>query len=223
MADTRWTIAVGSDETAAAFDPPRGDATRPVFICAHGAGGNMEDASVKAVSSTLAGRGLGVVRFNFLYRALGKKVPDPMPRLMATFSAVIQSVEERLGKVPLILGGRSMGGRAASMLVAEGEPCAGLLLLAYPLHPPGRQDKLRVEHLPQIKVPVLCMNGTRDTFMTPEIMNATLPTLGRNWQMHWIEAADHSFKVQKSSGRTNAQVQDEVGDAVLQWVASLQS
>jgi predicted alpha/beta-hydrolase family hydrolase len=221
MASERWTIAVGTDRTEAVFDPPTTTPRKQLFICAHGAGGNMEDASVRAVSSTLTSRGLGVVRFNFLYRALGKKVPDPMPRLMATFSAVTREVEQRLGKVPLILGGRSMGGRAASMLVAEGEPCAGLLLLAYPLHPPGRTDKLRVDHVKAITVPVLCMNGTRDTFMTPEIMERTLATLGKNWRMHWIEAADHSFKVQKASGRTNAQVQQEVGDAILAWLATL--
>lgn len=221
MAAERIPVSVGEDQTALVYDMPTAKPLGPVFVCAHGAGGNMDDAAVRAVSSTLTGRGLGVVRFNFLYRALGKKVPDPMPRLTATFAAVVREVEARLGKVPLILGGRSMGGRAASMLVADGFPCAGLLLLAYPLHPPGRTDKLRVEHLPAIKVPALCMNGTRDTFMTPDIMTSTLATLGPNWRMHWITAADHSFKVQKASGRTNAEVQQEVGDTVMAWVATL--
>lgn len=212
---------MGSDDTVAAYDPPTGPAQGPVVICAHGAGGNMEDSAVRAVSSTLTRRGLGVVRFNFLYRARGKGAPDPMPRLMACFSAVAREVEGRLGQVPLILGGRSMGGRAASMLVADGAPCAGLLLLAYPLHPPGRPDKLRVDHLPAITAPVLCLNGTRDSFSTRAIMDATIARLGGNWRMHWIEAADHSFHVVKKSGRTNQQVQDEVGDAVAAWVGTL--
>ncbi len=221
MTAERWAVAIGAEETAAAYDPGAGPPGSPVFLCAHGAGGNMDDGAVRALSATLTGRGLGVVRFNFLYRALGKKVPDPMPRLMATFSAVARSVEQRLGQVPLILGGRSMGGRTASMLVADGEPCAGLLLLAYPLHPPGKPDKLRVDHLPKITVPVLCMNGTRDSFSTREIMDATVARLGSRWRMHWIDGADHSFKVPKSSGRTNAQVQEEVGDAVMAWVGTL--
>jgi predicted alpha/beta-hydrolase family hydrolase len=134
---------------------------------------------------------------------------------------VARSVEQRLGPVPLILGGRSMGGRAASMLAAEGERCAGLLLLAYPLHPPGQPGKLRVEHLPRIAVPVLCINGTRDAFMTPGLMETTLEGLGSHWRMHWLESADHSFKVPKSSGRTNQQVQEEVGETVTAWVARL--
>lgn len=221
MSAERWTVAVGSDETTAVFDPPAGKALGPVFVCAHGAGGNMDDKAVLAVSSTLTGRGIGVVRFNFLYRARGKGAPDPMPRLMACFSAVNRDVATRWPKAPLIIGGRSMGGRTASMLAAEGEPCAGLLLLAYPLHPPGQPAKLRVEHLPRITVPVLALSGTRDTFATPEIMNRTIASLGRSWQFHWIEAADHSFLVQKKSGRTNAEVQQEVGDTVMQWLPGL--
>jgi hypothetical protein len=219
MSAERWTVAVGSDATSAAFDPPSGTARGPVFVCAHGAGGNMDDKAVLAVSSTLTGRGIGVVRFNFLYRTRGKGAPDPMPRLMACFSAVNRDVAARWPKAPLVIGGRSMGGRTASMLASEGEPCAGPLLLAYPLHPPGQPAKLRVEHLPRITVPVLALSGTRDTFATPEIMNSTIAGLGDHWQLHWIEAADHSFLVQKKSGRTNAEVQQEVGDTVGQWLA----
>lgn len=221
MAGERWTVRVGDDETSAVLDPPAGTPLGPVFVCAHGAGGNMDDSAVRAVSSTLTGRGIAVVRFNFLYRAKGRGAPDPMPKLMNCFSAVVREVEQRVGTAPLILGGRSMGGRTASMLAADAEPCAGLLLLAYPLHPPGKPEKLRVEHLPAITVPVLCMNGTRDSFSTREIMDRTVAGLGKRWTLHWIDAADHSFHVPRSSGRTNQQVQDEVGDTVAAWAARL--
>ena len=114
-----------------------------------------------------------------------------------------------------------MGGRAASVLASEGFACDGLLLLAYPLHPPVRPQQLRSAHLPAIRVPVLCINGTRDDFCTPSLMEEVLTTVGPNWRMHWIEGADHSFHVLKSSGRRDADVMDEMGSVTATWVDSL--
>lgn len=135
-----------------------------------------------ALDRTLTGIGLEVVRFNFPYRERGSKRPDPMPVLKA-------SIAER-GKNGII-GGRSMGGRAASMLAADGFPCRGLLLFAYPLHPAGQPEKLRVAHLPDIKVPVLCFNGTRDALCRRDLMEQYVPP---TWNMQWLEGADHSLK-----------------------------
>ena len=143
-----------------------------------------------------------------------------MPRLIECFSAVVASVRERVQPGALLLGGRSMGGRAASMMVADGTACDGLLLLAYPLHPPGQPAKLRVEHLPRIAVPVLCVNGTRDPFCDPPLMDRTLSNLGGNWRMLWLAGADHSFHVLKSSGRSDADVLEEVAKTVDEWAAS---
>jgi uncharacterized protein len=215
-----WDIAVGAERTSAAWDPPDGD-VRAVFVCAHGAGGQMNDRSVLAVTKALRGRGIGTVRFNFLYRARGSGRPDPMPRLIECFDAVVSRVRDELNPAVLLLGGRSMGGRAASMYVAQGAPCEGLLLLAYPLHPPGQPAKLRVEHLPSIRVPVLCVNGTRDPFSERPLMDGTVATLGENWRLLWLEGADHSFHVLKSSGRNDAAVLDEVAGAVDNWVAAV--
>lgn len=114
-----------------------------------------------------------------------------------------------------------MGGRAASMLAAEGFACDGLLLLAYPLHPPGQPEKLRDAHLPAIKVPVLAISGTRDPFCTRELMEKAVTSVTTQWEMHWVEGADHSFHVPKSSGRTDAQVMEEIGDAAQTWAARL--
>ena len=111
-----------------------------------------------------------------------------------------------------------MGGRVASMVAAEGFACDGLLLFAYPLHPAGQPGELRDAHLAKIRAPVLCFNGTRDTLCTRELMEATLDRLGENWTMHWLEGADHSFHVLKSSGRTDAQVLSEVGEATGRWL-----
>jgi predicted alpha/beta-hydrolase family hydrolase len=146
-----------------------------------------------------------------------------MPRLEKCFEAVIGKVREELKPRVLIIGGRSMGGRAASMMASKGFDCDGLLLLAYPLHPPGQLDKLRDAHLPDIKVPVLCFNGTRDTFCTPELMKKVLEKLGPNWQMHWLEGADHSFHVNKSSGRNDAAVLEEVGQTTREWLKTFAS
>ena len=114
-----------------------------------------------------------------------------------------------------------MGGRAASMLVADGYACDGLILAAYPLHPAGQPDKLRDAHLPAIKCPVLCLNGTRDALCDRGLMNGVLAKLGAQWTMHWLEGADHSFNVLKSSGRTNGEVDEEVRAAIGKWGLSL--
>src|ERR1044071_6398120 len=137
-----------------------------------------------ALAEVLGGIGLEVVRFNFPYRDKGSKRPDPMPVLKAS---IVEAVAGR----EVIIGGRSMGGRAASMLAADGFPCRGLLLFAYPLHPAGLPEKLRVAHLPDIKVPVLCFNGTRDALCRRDLMEEHVPPA---WNMQWLEGADHSLK-----------------------------
>jgi predicted alpha/beta-hydrolase family hydrolase len=220
MSDSRkWKIDVGTDTTSAAWDPGTDDGT--VFVCAHGAGGNMSDRSILALSKALNKEGVGVVRFNFLYKEKGSGRPDPMPRLESTFAAVVEHVRGELSPKRVIIGGRSMGGRAGSMLASKGFDSDGLLLLAYPLHPPGQPEKLRTAHLASIRVPVLCFNGTRDTFCTPALMEKALETVQTQWDMRWLEAADHSFHVPKSSGRTDAQVLDEVAATVREWIGKL--
>ena len=215
----RWTVPVGSDTTSAEYDP--GEDTSTVFVCAHGAGGNMSDRSILALSKALNKEGISTVRFNFLYKEKGSGRPDPMPRLENTFTAVVDHVRGELAPRRLIIGGRSMGGRAASMLASKGFECDGLLLLAYPLHPPGQPEKLRDAHLSSIRVPVLCFNGTRDTFCTPALMEKALETVQTEWDMRWLEAADHSFHVPKSSGKTDAQVLAEVAAVTREWIAKL--
>jgi predicted alpha/beta-hydrolase family hydrolase len=108
------------------------------------------------------------------------------------------------------------------MLAADGFHCAGLLLLAYPLHPAGKPEQLRDAHLPAIQVPVLCMNGTRDALCRRDLMEAVLERVGPNWTMHWVQGADHSFHVLKSSGRTDAEVLAEIGASSRTWLGSIQ-
>lgn len=175
-----------------------------VFVCAHGAGGHKDDRGMLALDETLSDIGLRVVRFNFPYRDRGRKIPDPMPVLKACIAEIAS------GKENVIIGGRSMGGRAASMLAADGFPCRGLLLFAYPLHPAGQPDKLRVEHLSKIGIPVLCFNGTRDALCRRDLMERHVPAA---WNMQWLDGADHSLK--------RAADLESIARGTQRWLATL--
>ena len=219
--EKEWIVEVGDDTTRALYTQAPDAIDDLVFVCAHGAGGRMNDRSMIALSKVLGAKGISMVRFNFLYREKGSGRPDQMPRLEKCFEAVIAKARDELSPKRVVIGGRSMGGRAASMMAAKNFDCSGLLLFAYPLHPPGQLDKLRDAHLPSIEVPVLCFNGTRDAFCTPELMEKAIATVKTRWEMHWLESADHSFHVPKSSGRTDAQVLEEVADATRPWIDTL--
>jgi predicted alpha/beta-hydrolase family hydrolase len=221
MTSGEWKIAVDGGSTRAIYEPATSETERAVYVFAHGAGGNMSDRAMLAAAKVLRANGFGVVRFNFLYKERGSGRPDQMPKLMSTTLAVIERVRSELNPKVLVIGGRSMGGRAASMLAAEGFDADGLLLLAYPLHPEGQPEKLRDAHLPNITMPVLCFNGTRDGLCTPALMERALKTVTAPWDMHWLEGADHSFHVLKSSGRNDAAVLAEVGQASSDWLARL--
>jgi predicted alpha/beta-hydrolase family hydrolase len=191
-----------------------------LFIFAHGAGSHKDHPGMLALDATLARRGITSVRFDFPYRERGGSRPDPMPVLTAHMRAVAERAREEARPDRLILGGRSMGGRAASMLAADGFACDGVLLFAYPLHPAGRPEKLRDAHLPLIPVPVLCFNGTRDALCTRDLMERAVGGLPR-WEQRWLEGADHSLHVLKSSGRTDPDVMFEIEDASAAWLSHL--
>ena len=183
----------------------------------------MRDRGMESLARVLRERGLSIVRFNFLYKEHGSRRPDPMPLLRKCMTAVIEHTRKEPEPRTLVIGGRSMGGRVASMLAADGLACDGVLLFAYPLHPAGKPEKLRDAHLPQVKAPVLCFNGTRDTLCTRDLMGRVVAGLDSNWTMHWLDGADHSFHVLKSSGRTDEQVLEDIGDATAAWLDALES
>ena len=161
------------------------------------------------LSGVLTRHRFDVVRFNFDYRDRGSRVPDRMPKLQECFSSVVNRVRSDSPLVnKVLIGGRSMGGRVATMLAAEGFACDGLLLFAYPLHPAGKPEKLRDAHLRNIKVPVLCINGTRDALCDRQLMLKSIQ--GLNWDMHWLEGKDHSYSVT-----------DEIGELARRWAARL--
>lgn len=213
-----WTVAVGDETAMAKYEPPTSGEEAAVFVCGHGASGNMNDRSVLATAKAMRENGIGVVRFNFLpWRGR-----DPMPKLAKDFTAVVDQVRKDLNPKRLIIGGRSMGGRAASVMAADGFEADGLLLLAYPLHPAGQPEKLRDAHLPKITMRTLCFSGTRDPLCTPSLMETALKSVTAPWDMQWIEGADHSFHVLKSSGTTDAEVMKSIGSKAGEWVKALQ-
>lgn len=216
-----WKVDVGGETVSAEYEGATSGSDEVLYVMAHGAGGNMSDRSILAAANAFRARGFGVVRFNFVYREKGSGRPDPMPKCMNVIAAVVERARAELAPKKVVIGGRSMGGRAASMLAADGFAADGLLLLAYPLHPPGQPTKLRDAHLPNITMPVLCFSGTRDPFCTPEIMERVLKTVTAPWGMHWLEGADHSFHVLKSSGRNDTAVLAEVADTSAKWVTEL--
>jgi predicted alpha/beta-hydrolase family hydrolase len=213
-----WRVSVGADAVSAVYEEGSAPVDGAVFVCAHGAGGNMADRGVQTTANALRARGLAVVRFNFPYTERKSGRPDPMPTLQQCVAAVVARTREALAPKRLLIGGRSMGGRAASMLAADGFECDGLLLLAYPLHPAGKPEQLRDAHLPRITVPTICFNGTRDPLCRRDLMEAVLPRLAPGFTMHWIEGADHSFHVLKSSGRTDADAMNEIAEAAGAWI-----
>ena len=224
MSAVEWKVAVGSSETTAVYEPGAGTISKhPLFVCAHGAGGNMSDRGMLATAKAFRDHGIGVVRFNFLYKERGSARPDPMPVLMETTAAVVARMREELSPAKLVIGGRSMGGRAASMMAADGYEADGLLLLAYPLHPAGQPEKLRDAHLSKIRMPVLAFSGTRDPLCTRELMERALQTVTASWDMRWIEGADHSFHVLKSSGTNDAAVMENIAASSAEWLARLAS
>lgn len=223
MKSSNWAVKVGPDEVKATCDRASDSGDAPVFVLAHGAGGHMADRGVVALATQFRARGLHVVRFNFPYRERGSRRPDPMPLLEECIAAIASRTVAETGARRLLLGGRSMGGRAASMLTADGFACAGLLLLAYPLHPAGKTEQLRDAHLARIAVPVLCFNGTRDPLCRRDLMDGVVARLPSSFRMHWLDQADHSFHVTKASGRTDADVLDEVGAVTAAWINAPQA
>jgi hypothetical protein len=189
-----------------------------VVVLGHGAGGNRRTPMLVALAEELAASGRAALLYNFPYAESGRRRPDPPAELERTAQAAADLALARTGARRLVLGGRSMGGRIASQLVARGTRADALVFLAYPLHPPGRVSELRDRHLPAIEAPMLFIQGTRDAFAREDLLLDVVARLGERATLHRVEHADHSFGVFRRSGRTPKDVQAEVRDALLGWL-----
>lgn len=210
--------------TALVYSPPEPSRRAATLILAHGAGAPQSSAFMVDFARGMARRGCQAVTFNFPYTEQGRRLPDRAPTLEACFRDVIAAIRARadLGTGPLVIGGKSMGGRIASHLAAQGlADLAGLVALGYPLHPPGRPEQLRALHLARIRQPMLIVQGSRDAFGTPEELRPVLGPLGATATLQVVEGGDHSFKVPKRGPITQEEVFERVQDEIARWIGRL--
>lgn len=193
LAESPVTIDVGDVRVSGVYARP--DNPFATLVVAHGAGAGMEHPFMSGFTRALNDDGVATLRFNFPYREAGRKFPDRPPAAIAAWRAAMDAARSRSEGEPLWAAGKSFGGRMASMAVAEGMPASGLVYLGYPLHPPGKPEKLRDEHLYGLELPMLFLQGTRDTFATPELLEGVVSRIGPNATLHWCEGGDHSFAV----------------------------
>lgn len=207
-------LEVPAGRISVAFDGP-GDA--PVLvILAHGAGAPLRSDFMRAIAETLGERAVRVCRFNFAYMEQGRKAPDRQPVLEETYRSVLDQVRDDHDTV--VVGGKSLGGRIASLIVAAGADVDGLVFLGYPLHPPGRPDRIRKAHLADIKVPMLFVEGTRDPFCPLDTLEEVRAELPAPTEIAVIDDGDHSFKVRRSSGRSTDEAWLEAVEVVAAWL-----
>jgi predicted alpha/beta-hydrolase family hydrolase len=191
------------------------------LILGHGAGADQTSPFMVGFAEGLSARGVDVVTFNFLYTEQGRRAPDVNDKLEACYRAAIAAARglRRLKANRLLIGGKSLGGRIASQVVAAGvDNLAGLVFLGYPLHPPGKPEQLRAAHLPQIQAPMFFAQGTRDPFGTSAELRAMMKKLKLRATIHEVIGGDHSFTVPKSSAVSQADVYAAAQDAIARWV-----
>ena len=218
-------VRLGPDQSVTAMlyravPPGRMDATS---IVAHGAGAGQSSGFMVSFASALAARGIDVATFNFPYIEQGRRLPDPNDSLEDCWRAALETIRHHpaVARNRVVIGGKSMGGRIATQLAAAGADVAGVFLLGYPLHPPGRPDKPRSAHLPRVRVPMLFVQGSRDRFGTPEELRPIIDALPTPASLHVIEGGDHSFKVPKRMRCGQADVQDNIIDRIIGWMRDL--
>lgn len=221
----RLTMPAGepAGEVEAVADVPRAP-RGPALILTHGAGGDLSGAGLAALAGELAALGHVAVRFNLPYREAGRSSPPAAGRSVPAYRAAFEQARARLGpRRSWVAGGKSYGGRVASLAVAQGLATAGLLFYGYPLHPPGKPERLRVDHWPAIGVPCLFLQGSRDPFCDLDLLRAHLGSLGAPGTLHVVEGGDHSLRVAVprapgGRGRSEREVLAGLAEVVAGWL-----
>lgn len=214
-AEERFAITTPKGEVPATATLPAG--ARAMLVVAHGAGAGMSHPFLAGFCGAAADEAIATLRFDFPSMAAGRRSPDPAPVAVASVVAAHDAAAERAGGAPVLVGGKSYGGRMASMAVAEGLPAAGIVFLGYPLHPPGKVDRVRDEHLYGIDVPMLFLQGTRDPFADAAILTSVLGRIGDTATHHPVEGGGHSFE--RSRKDDPAAVGASLAPIVAGWIA----
>ncbi len=219
--ELRFQATRSSGEVSALLERPA-DA-RCLLVFGHGAGAGMRHPFMAAMSERLAARGIATFRYQFPYMEAGRRRPDHRGVLEKTVRSAVAAAAEAAPGVTLFAGGKSMGGRMTSQAAAR-EPLPGvrgLVFFGFPLHPPGRPAIVRGDHLDDVAVPMLFLQGTRDPLADLELLTPIAESLGARATLHVVEGGDHSFGVLKRSGRTRDEVLDELADAAAGWARSV--
>lgn len=196
---------------------------RCLLVFAHGAGAGMEHGFMTAMARRLADRRIATFRYQFPYMEQGKRFPDRPPTLIRTVRAAVAAAKNAAPDLPLVAGGKSMGGRMASQ-AASTEPLGtirGLVFFGFPLHPAGKPGTERAQHLERVPLPMLFLQGTRDKLAGLDLLRPVVEDLGQRAKLHLVEGADHGFHVLKRSGRTDEEVLDELARTTEVWVSRL--
>ena len=218
MTHIRETSVAAGDQrrvSALLLEP---EAPRCLLVFAHGAGAGMRHTTIETFARGMARHGIATLRFQFPYMETGRRRPDPRPLLQRTVRAAVAQANAMRPELPLLAGGRSMGGRMASNADASEQlDVAGFVFHAFPLHPPGKSGTSRADHLSQVEKPMLFLNGTRDRLADPKLLAGVCDRLGSRATLHLVEGGDHSLQVLKRSGRRQEDVDGEVAEAVSEW------
>lgn len=214
-------MGVGGDEVSGLL--LRSARPHFVLVLAHGAGAGMRHAFLETLCGRLVEHEIATLRYQFPYIEAGRGRPDPPAVAIATVRAAVQQARLLLPGVPLLAGGKSFGGRMTSTAAAEAPlpDVRGIVFFGFPLHPPGKRSTARAAHLADVGVPLLFLQGTRDTFADLELLRPVCADLGERARLHVIEGADHSFHVPRASGRSAADIIAELAATVSDWAAAL--
>jgi predicted alpha/beta-hydrolase family hydrolase len=196
---------------------------RACVVLAHGAGAGMRHPFMAAIAADLAERGIGTLRYQFPYMEKGSRRPDAPALCHATVRAAVVEAGRRAAGLPLFAGGKSFGGRMTSQAqsLAPLAGVRGLVFLGFPLHPPGKPSAARGEHLAEVRIPMLFLQGTRDEFAELSLVEPLVAQLGDRATVAWLADADHSFHAPARTGKTDAGIRSELVEAVTAWIAAV--
>ncbi len=217
----RFGVDGGGEVSALLMRPAN---ARRLLVLAHGAGAGMGHPFLEKLSGELAALNIATLRYQFPYMEQRRRIPDSPTTLTATVVAAVRAASEAAPGLSLLAGGKSMGGRMTSQAAAQGplQGVSGLVFYGFPLHPPNKPGTKRAEHLPKVTVPMLFLQGTRDTFADLKLLRPICQKLEPRATLHLIEGADHSFHVPKTSGRSDAEVLRGLAQTTASWADGIE-